>query len=146
MTGTTPAAHAGGPPGYTGHKADHLARLTRIEGQIRGVARMVEDDRYCTGVLTQISGITREWQEVALGLLDALRDRRRPHPGRRGRAEGGGTHRGGSPPGPRLTPALAADTNHWPRRRGWASAGATVTKEVPDGYRDSSSCHPTYAR
>jgi DNA-binding FrmR family transcriptional regulator len=70
MTVTTPAAHADAPPGYTAHKADHLARLARIEGQIRGVTRMVEDDRYCTDVLTQISAITRALQEVALGLLD----------------------------------------------------------------------------
>lgn len=65
MTVTTPA-HVGAPPGYLGHKADHLARLARIEGQVRGVTRMVEDDRYCTDVLTQISAITRALQEVAL--------------------------------------------------------------------------------
>jgi DNA-binding FrmR family transcriptional regulator len=70
MTVTTPAADAGAPPGYTGHKADHLARLARIGGQVRGVTRMVQDDRYCTDVLTQISAITRALQEVALGLLD----------------------------------------------------------------------------
>jgi DNA-binding FrmR family transcriptional regulator len=70
MTVTTPAAHAGAPPGCSGHKADHLARLARIEGQVRGVTRMVEDDRYCTDVLTQISAVTRALQEVALGLLD----------------------------------------------------------------------------
>jgi DNA-binding FrmR family transcriptional regulator len=73
MTVTTPA-HAGAPPGYLAHKADHLARLARIEGQVRGVTRMVEDDRYCTDVLTQISAVTRALQEVALGLLgDPLR-------------------------------------------------------------------------
>lgn len=66
MTVTTPAA----PPGYSGHRADHLARLARIEGQVRGVARMVSDDRYCTDVLTQISAVTRALREVALGLLD----------------------------------------------------------------------------
>ena len=70
MTVTTPAAHTGAPPGYFRHKADHLARLARIEGQVRGVARMVADDRYCTDVLTQISAVTRALQEVALGLLD----------------------------------------------------------------------------
>ena|SRR5712691_8552178 len=70
MTVTTPVARVGAPPGYSGRKADHLARLARIEGQVRGVARMVEEDRYCTGVLTQISAITRALQEVALGLLD----------------------------------------------------------------------------
>jgi CsoR family transcriptional regulator, copper-sensing transcriptional repressor len=72
MTITTPAtaARAVGPPGYSGRKADHLARLARIEGQVRGVTRMVEADRYCTDVLTQISAVTRALQEVALGLLD----------------------------------------------------------------------------
>lgn len=70
MTVTTSAARAGAPPGYSGHKADHLARLARIEGQVRGVARMVGEDRYCTDVLSQISAITGALQEVALGLLD----------------------------------------------------------------------------
>jgi CsoR family transcriptional regulator, copper-sensing transcriptional repressor len=57
-------------PGYSDHKADHLARLNKIEGQISGISRMVTDDRYCIDVLTQISAATRALQEVALGLLD----------------------------------------------------------------------------
>ena len=57
-------------PGYTSRKADHLARLHKIEGQIRGISRMVTDDRYCIDVLTQISAATHALQEVALGLLD----------------------------------------------------------------------------
>lgn len=57
-------------PGYAVHKADHLVRLSKIEGQIRGVSRMVTDDRYCIDVLTQISAASRALQEVALGLLD----------------------------------------------------------------------------
>ncbi|WP_155059320.1 metal-sensitive transcriptional regulator [Streptomyces blattellae] len=57
-------------PGYTSHKADHLARLNKIEGQIRGISRMVTDDRYCIDVLTQISAAGRALQEVAVGLLD----------------------------------------------------------------------------
>ena len=60
----------GAPPGYAGHKADPLARLRKIEGQVRGVTRMVDEDRYCIDVLTQISAATRALQEVALGLLD----------------------------------------------------------------------------
>lgn len=64
------AAVDGPPPGYVGHKANHLARLHKIEGQVRGVTRMVDTDRYCIDVLTQISAITRALQEVALGLLD----------------------------------------------------------------------------
>lgn len=68
----TPALTAigGAAPGYAGHKANQLARLRKIEGQVRGVSRMVDNDRYCIDVLTQISAITRALQEVALGLLD----------------------------------------------------------------------------
>jgi CsoR family transcriptional regulator, copper-sensing transcriptional repressor len=58
------------PPGYADHKADHLDRLNKIEGQVRGISRMVTDDRYCVDVLTQISAATRALQEVALSLLD----------------------------------------------------------------------------
>lgn len=57
-------------PGYAGRKRDHLNRLTKIEGQVRGVARMVEEDRYCIEVLTQIAAVTKALQQVALGLLD----------------------------------------------------------------------------
>lgn len=57
-------------PGYAGHKSEQLARLRKIEGQVRGVTRMVGEDRYCIDVLTQISAVTRALQEVALGLLD----------------------------------------------------------------------------
>ncbi|WP_413098663.1 metal-sensitive transcriptional regulator [Streptomyces sp. Inha503] len=58
------------PPGYTNHKPDQLARLHKIEGQTRGVTRMVADDRYCIDVLTQISAITHALHQVALGLLE----------------------------------------------------------------------------
>jgi DNA-binding FrmR family transcriptional regulator len=56
--------------GYTTSKDQLLARLRRIEGQVRGVERMVEDDRYCIDVLTQISAIQAALEKVALGLLD----------------------------------------------------------------------------
>ncbi|MEV0411159.1 metal-sensitive transcriptional regulator [Streptomyces sp. NPDC050448] len=56
--------------GYADHKGDHLARLHKVEGQVRGITRMVNDDRYCIDVLTQISAVNRALQEVALGLLD----------------------------------------------------------------------------
>ena len=56
--------------GYTASKDQLLDRLARIEGQVRGVARMVEDDRYCIDVLTQISAIRAALDKVALGLLD----------------------------------------------------------------------------
>ncbi|PVZ12089.1 metal-sensitive transcriptional regulator [Actinomycetospora cinnamomea] len=56
--------------GYAGNKDDHLRRLRRIEGQVRGIARMIEDDKYCIDVLTQVSAATAALQNVALGLLE----------------------------------------------------------------------------
>ena len=56
--------------GYSATKDDHLKRLRRIEGQVRGIAKMVEDDKYCIDVLTQVSAATKALQSVALGLLD----------------------------------------------------------------------------
>ena len=56
--------------GYVGNKDALLARLRRVEGQVRGLARMVEDDTYCIDVLTQISAVNSALQSVALGLLD----------------------------------------------------------------------------
>jgi len=56
--------------GYTATKEQLRDRLARIEGQVRGVARMVEEDRYCVDVLTQISAIQAALDRVALGLLD----------------------------------------------------------------------------
>jgi DNA-binding FrmR family transcriptional regulator len=57
-------------PGYSSTKDDHLKRLRRVEGQVRGIAKMVEDDKYCIDVLTQLSAATKALQAVALGLLD----------------------------------------------------------------------------
>jgi DNA-binding FrmR family transcriptional regulator len=56
--------------GYTATKDEHLKRLRRIEGQIRGLQRMVEEDQYCIDVLTQVSAATRALQSFSLGLLD----------------------------------------------------------------------------
>jgi len=56
--------------GYTAHKDQLDGRLLRIEGQVRGIRRMVDDDRYCIDVLTQISAIQAALDKVALGLLD----------------------------------------------------------------------------
>ncbi|SMD25551.1 metal-sensitive transcriptional regulator, partial [Lentzea albidocapillata] len=56
--------------GYTDNKDAHLRRLKRIEGQVRGLQRMIENDDYCIDVLTQISAATRALQAVSLGLLD----------------------------------------------------------------------------
>jgi CsoR family transcriptional regulator, copper-sensing transcriptional repressor len=57
-------------PAYTATKEQLLARLKRIEGQTRGVQKMVEEDRYCIDVLTQISAVQAALDKVALGLLD----------------------------------------------------------------------------
>jgi CsoR family transcriptional regulator, copper-sensing transcriptional repressor len=56
--------------GYKSSKQQLLRRLARIEGQVRGVAAMVEDDRYCIDVLTQISAVRAALDRVALGLVD----------------------------------------------------------------------------
>ena len=56
--------------GYTGHKQDLQTRLRRIEGQVRGLQRMVDEDAYCIDVLTQISAATKALQAVAVELLD----------------------------------------------------------------------------
>ncbi len=56
--------------GYSEHKDVYLKRLRRIEGQVRGLQRMVEDDKYCIDILTQISAATSALEAVALGLLE----------------------------------------------------------------------------
>jgi DNA-binding FrmR family transcriptional regulator len=56
--------------GYTATKDQLLKRLRRVEGQVRGIQGMVEDDRYCVDVLTQISAVQAALDKVALGLLD----------------------------------------------------------------------------
>jgi DNA-binding FrmR family transcriptional regulator len=56
--------------GYTGSKEAYLKRLRRVEGQVRGLQRMVEDDAYCIDILTQVSAATKALQAVALGLLE----------------------------------------------------------------------------
>lgn len=61
----TPADH-----GYISDKARYLARLKRIEGQTRGIHRMVDENSYCIDILTQISAVNAALERVALGLLD----------------------------------------------------------------------------
>ena len=56
--------------GYASGKDDYLARLRRIEGQVRGLQRMIENDRWCPDVVTQIASATRALQEVAVGVLN----------------------------------------------------------------------------
>ena len=58
-------------PGYSDQKDDVQRRLRRIEGQVRGLQRMVDEDVYCIDVLTQVSAATKALQAVALELLDA---------------------------------------------------------------------------
>ena len=57
--------------GYHDNKAAHLKRLRRIEGQIRGLHRMVEEDTYCIDILTQVNSVTAALKAVGMGLLDA---------------------------------------------------------------------------
>ena len=57
-------------PGYSDSKSSQLKRLRRIEGQIRGLERMVEQDQYCIDVLTQVAAATKALQSFSLGLLD----------------------------------------------------------------------------
>ena len=56
--------------GYTADKDDYAKRLRRIEGQVRGIAKMIDDDKYCIDVLTQISAVQSALRAVALNLLD----------------------------------------------------------------------------
>jgi DNA-binding FrmR family transcriptional regulator len=57
-------------PGYVDDKQAHLKRLRRIEGQVRGLQRMVEEDQYCIDVLTQVSAATKALEAFALSMLD----------------------------------------------------------------------------
>jgi DNA-binding FrmR family transcriptional regulator len=68
--GTAQAPTPHGPYGYSKQKEQHLKRLRRIEGQIRGLQRMVEEDVYCIDILTQVSAGTKALQSFALQLLE----------------------------------------------------------------------------
>ena len=65
----TPTAHDH-QHGYIQRKDEYLKRLRRIEGQARGLQRMVEDEKYCIDILTQVSAMTKALQAVSLGLLE----------------------------------------------------------------------------
>ena len=56
--------------GYAENKDNYLKRLRRIEGQVRGLQRMVDEDQYCIDILTQVSAATKALQAVAVGLLE----------------------------------------------------------------------------
>lgn len=66
-TNNTPCHHS---DSYAEDKAKLLSRLARVEGQIRGIARMIEDERYCVDVLTQISAVNSSMQKIGLLLLE----------------------------------------------------------------------------
>ena len=72
MTDSTPTADGQPDHSYIHNntKGDYLKRLRRIEGQARGLQRMVEEEQYCIDILTQVSAMTKALQSVALGLLD----------------------------------------------------------------------------
>ncbi|HLI55898.1 MAG TPA: metal-sensitive transcriptional regulator, partial [Actinomycetota bacterium] len=59
-----------GHPGYSGHKGRVLGRLRRIEGQVRGIEKMVEEERYCIDVLTQVAAVKAALESVSVALLD----------------------------------------------------------------------------
>jgi CsoR family transcriptional regulator, copper-sensing transcriptional repressor len=59
-----------GTHGYSGRRDSHLKRLRRVEGQVRGLQRMVEQDKYCIDILTQVSAATKALQSFSLELLE----------------------------------------------------------------------------
>jgi DNA-binding FrmR family transcriptional regulator len=65
-----PVADSAPDHGYTGNKEAYLRRLKRIEGQVRGIARMVDEDKYCIDILTQVSAVTKALHAVSLGLVE----------------------------------------------------------------------------
>ena len=65
-----PDSAPGHQHGYIQRKDDYLKRLRRIEGQARGLQRMVEDEKYCIDILTQVSAMTKALQAVSIGLLE----------------------------------------------------------------------------
>ena len=99
--------------GYSDRKDSHLKRLRRVEGQVRGLQRMVEEDKYCIDILTQVSAATKALQSFSLELLEehlvALRRRGRPARRPGGRGEGPRGLRGHRPPRPQLTPRDTPD-------------------------------------
>jgi len=56
--------------GYADSKDSHVKRMRRIEGQVRGISKMIESDKYCIDILTQVSAVNKALEAVALGLLD----------------------------------------------------------------------------
>ncbi|ADB74408.1 metal-sensitive transcriptional regulator [Geodermatophilus obscurus] len=101
-----------GAHGYIHRKDDYLKRLRRIEGQARGLQRMVEDEKYCIDILTQVSAMTKALQSVALGLVEEHLSHcvvQAAQAGGRGRREGPRGVRGHRPPRPLLSCASRAN-------------------------------------
>ena len=69
-SGAPEAGHAEPQHGYSPNKDNYAKRLRRVEGQVRGIAKMIDEDKYCIDVLTQISAIRSALDKVALGLVD----------------------------------------------------------------------------
>ncbi|MGV0109141.1 metal-sensitive transcriptional regulator [Arthrobacter sp. CP30] len=69
MTTRTRAENSA-PHGYTADKEAYLKRLRRIEGQVRGIARMVDEDKYCIDILTQVAAVNKALHAVSMGLLE----------------------------------------------------------------------------
>ncbi|WP_077487962.1 metal-sensitive transcriptional regulator [Sinomonas mesophila] len=69
-TDLAPAAHGDSHHAYITDKANYQARLKRIEGQVRGISRMVDEEQYCIDILTQVAALNKALERVALGLLD----------------------------------------------------------------------------
>ena len=67
---TVDSTATGHQHGYISDKDRYLSRMKRIEGQARGIAKMIDDEKYCIDILTQVSALTRALQGVATGLLD----------------------------------------------------------------------------
>lgn len=70
MTATAPTSATPASHGYISDKDRYLARMKRIEGQTRGIHRMIDEDTYCIDILTQISAVTSALNKVAVGLVD----------------------------------------------------------------------------
>src|ERR1700722_5287056 len=109
--------------GYTHDSASYLRRLRRIEGQIRGLERMVEEDKYCIDILTQVSAATKALQAVPLGLLEehlshcvsqALAKAAMARP-RRSRKRRTRSPVSSGPDSPRISPEISSDSG--PRQR-----------------------------
>ena len=69
-SGAPEAGHAEPQHGYSPNKDNYAKRLRRVEGQVRGIAKMIDEDKYCIDVLTQISAVSSALRSVALNLLD----------------------------------------------------------------------------